>query len=179
VKPFVRVPSGHEVNGVTGCRQIVPEVHDIYIERLDELETLDSLEVTSLSAIENRLQVPFKAWPTVDLKTDVSWSPQVPKPGQIVRFTISVANVGRRDADRAEVTIFISMPLNDQDLKEIRQDWFPRVAAGKAVTLDISAQLGRGDATVVVQAGATDTFKRVRETNGKDNEVVAEIPLIR
>jgi uncharacterized repeat protein (TIGR01451 family) len=140
---------------------------------------LDSLDVVSLSALEDSLRRPFAEWPTVDLKTEVTWSPRTPKPGEVVQFTFSVTNLGRRDADRAEVTIFISMPLNNEDLKDIRRHWFPRVPAGKTVTLGISARLGRGDATIVAQAAAKETFKRVRETNGEDNDVVAEIPLIR
>jgi len=179
VQSAIRVATGYWVNGVTGWREIVPDVRSVHIERLDERKSIDSLDVASLSRIEDRLRLPFNEWPTVDLKTQVTWLPGIPKPGESVRFTFSITNAGQRDADRAEVMIYIAVPLNNEDLKEIRRYWFPRVPAGKAVSLDIAATLGRGDATIVVQAAARGLSKSVREVNGEDNEVIAEIPLIR
>ena len=137
----------------------------------------DSLDVASLSALDGSLRRPFEEWPTVDLKTEVTWSPRTPKPGEVVRFTFSITNVGRRDADRAEVTIYISMPLNNQDLKDIRRYWFPRVPAGKTVS---SRHFGAAGARRCDDCGPSrrerDVQARAR-INGEDNDVVAEIPL--
>jgi hypothetical protein len=91
-------------------------------------------------------------------------------------LAFSVANVGGRDAERAAVTIFIAVPLTNNDHKEVHRSWFPRVPAGKAVSLDISVQLGRGDATIVVQAAPKFGSNKMRPVEGDDNEIVAEIP---
>jgi hypothetical protein len=98
-------------------------------------------------------------------------------PGQKVRFNIGVANTGGRDAERAHVTIYVSMPMNNTELKEIRREWFPRVPAGRSVELDIPTRLGRGDAVVMVRA-AEEGSKQVRELNTNDNEAVAEIRFV-
>ena len=158
-------------------RDIVPRVHDIYIERSRDTRPIDSLDVGSLSSIEERLRLPFDAWPAVDLKTSVRSIPTNPLPGQDVRFIVGVANTGGRDAERAHVTIYVSMPLNNTDLKEIRREWWPRVKAGQSVELDIPTQLGRGDAVVMVQAAERGS-KHVREANGSDNDTVAEIRFV-
>jgi hypothetical protein len=73
------------------------------------------------------------------------------------------------------VQIYIAIPLNNEDQKEIRRDWWPRIPAGKVVTFDISAKLGRGDALIVVDANAVGS-KREREVKGEDNEVIGHIP---
>jgi hypothetical protein len=182
VKIMVRVTSWASVSGLPEWRVIQPVVHDIFIEREEDLRTLDSLDVTALRQIQDRLRLPFGEWPIVNLTNAVAWFPHQPRPGEVVRFTFSVTNIGGRDADRAEVTIYIAVPLDNNDLndlKEIRRSWFPRIPAGKSVSLDISVKLGRGDATIVVQSGPKEGFKRMRPVNADDNEVVAQIPLIR
>ena len=183
VNIYVRVTSTENVDGRPEWRAIVPVVHDIFIEREQDSRTLDSLDVSGLLDIPDRLRLPFDEWPIVDLKTTVTWSPQQPRPGQVVRFTFSIANLGGRDAHRAEITIYISVPQNNE-LKEIRRSWFPRIPAGTTVSLDISVQLGRGDATIVAQAAPKETFRRMRAVdadavNTADDEVVVEIPLFR
>jgi hypothetical protein len=158
-------------------RDIVPRVHDIYIERVTDSRSIDSLDVRSLSSITQYLGLPFDKWPAVDLRTSVRSTPTNPSPGQDVRFIVAVANAGGRDAERAHVTIYISMPLNNTDLSEIRREWFPSIRAGQSVELDIPTRLGRGDAVVMVQAAAHGS-KHVREVNTKDNDTVAEIRFV-
>jgi hypothetical protein len=175
-KLYARILVAEETphNPTRPWRDIVPRVHDIYIERVRDTRPIDSLDVRSLPSIEEHLRLPFDAWPAVDLKTSVRSIPTNPLPGQDVRFIVGVANTGGRDAERAHVTIYVSMPLNNTELKEIRREWFPRVAAGRSVELDIPTRLGRGDAVVMVQAAERGS-KHVREVNQNDNETVAEI----
>jgi len=137
------------------------------------VRVIDSLDVGKLADLPERLRLPFKQWPTIDLKSAIVWSPKAPSPGDVVRFTIAVANAGRRDADRAAVSILIGIPqANGDELKEIRREWFPRIAAGTEQRLDISATLPRGDAMVGVHVNS-QTNKRVREINVEDNDSVA------
>jgi hypothetical protein len=170
---LVRVGEVDTHSAMPRWRDILPEVHDIYINRLQEHATIDSLDVPSLSAIHARLVVRFDDWPTVDLKTTVNWTALAP--GTTARFTITVANVGRRDLDRALVNIYIAIPVNNEDLKELRRDWWPRIPAGKAVSFEISAQIGRGDVSIMVDA-APKSAKRVREVNSEDNGFVTWTP---
>jgi len=174
VKVIIAVAEGQTVNGQTGWQEIVPEIHDVYIERMEgPVRVIDSLDVGKLADLPERLRLPFKQWPTIDLKSAIVWSPKAPSPGDVVRFTIAVANAGRRDADRAAVSILIGIPqANGDELKEIRREWFPRIAAGTEQRLDISATLPRGDAMVGVHVNS-QTNKRVREINVEDNDSVA------
>ena len=163
----------------TGWHEVAPRVHDVYIARLDQNATaIDSLDVGRLLNVAPALAVPFDIWPAVDLKTAITWTPQTPKPDDTVVFTFSVANVGKRDLERAEVNILIAVSLNDTDLKEIRRVWFPRVPAGKTVRLDISARLVRGDAMISINA-IPHSSKRLREENADDNNTAAVILPIR
>jgi hypothetical protein len=174
VKVMIAVAEGQTVNGQTGWQEIVPVIHDVYIERMEgPVHVIDSLDVGTLADLPERLRLPFKQWPTIDLKSAIVWSPKTPAPGDVVRFTIAVANAGRRDADRAAVSILIGIPQADgEELKEIRREWFPRVAAGTEQRLDISATLPRGDAMVSVHVDIK-TIKRAREINVKDNDSTA------
>jgi hypothetical protein len=170
---LVRVGEVDTQSAVPRWRDILPVVHDVYINRLQEHAEIDSLDVPSLSAIHARLALRFDDWPTVDLKTTVSWTPLVP--GTTARFTITVANVGHRDLDRALVNIYLAIPLNNEDMKEIRRDWWPGIPAGKAVSFDISARIGRGDVSIVADA-VPKSAKRVREINSEDNGFVTWTP---
>jgi len=165
-----------DTSKVASWRDIEPEMFDIHIVRMQDYAEADSLDVPSLSAIHACLAMRFDDWPTIDLKPAVSWTPTKPSPRTSVRFRITVANLGRRDATRAHVRIYIAIPLNDEDQKELRREWWPRIPAGKAMSLDISATLGRGDATIVVDASAQEGPKRLREVNSEDSNVIAVIP---
>ena len=172
---IVGVATARTVNGLTSWKEIVPVVRRIYIAQRDEKGRHDSLDVKTLSDLEAQAALPADQWPTVDLKSSITFSPGKPLRGQPVRFTISISNAGLRDADRAHVNIYLGIPDDNQEMKEIRRDWFPRVPAGRTVSFDISATLGRGDATIMVN---TRAFGPVREGNEKDNDAVAEIPFI-
>lgn len=172
---IVGVAAGRTVNGLTSWKEIVPVVRNIYIAQRDDKGRHDSLDVKTLSDLEAQAALPADKWPTVDLKSAITFSPSQPLRGQPVRFTTSIANAGPRDADRAHVTIYIGIPDDNQEMKEIRRDWFPRVPSGKTVSFDISATLGRGDATIMVN---TRPFGHVREGNEQDNDAVAEIPFV-
>ena len=177
-KLFVGVAAGHIAYGlVVSWSDIEPDVRDIYIERFDNQTMVDTLDVKRLSDLEAQVRLPVQEWPAVDLKTTITFSPALPLPGQQVRFTVTIANTGPRDAARAQVDIYIAIPDRDQNIKEIRRDWFPSVPAGKTVSLEISATLGRGDATIMA---STEPFqhRRAREVNPKDNNALVEIPFI-
>ena len=75
-----------------------------------------------------------------------------------------------------EFSSYIGIPDEAQNMKEIRRDWFPRVPSGKTVSVDISATLGRGDATVIVNTTPNGVRRYLRERNDADNEAFAEIP---
>ena len=69
------------------------------------------------------------------------------------------------------MNIYIAIPVNNEDLKELRRDWWPRIPAGKAVSFEISAQIGRGDVSIMVDA-TPKSAKRVSEVNSEDNGFV-------
>ena len=170
--------------GETGWKEIAPYLRDIYIERLDperalEQHAVDSLDVKTLADLESRMRLPFDQWPTVDFRTAVTWVRETPEPDNLVRFRISVENRGQRDADRAAVSVLLSIPQFTGKPTEIRREWFPRVPAGETARLEIFARVPRGDATVIVSAATTHGFKRVREINSNDNDTVMHIPSLR
>jgi hypothetical protein len=185
VNVHVGVATGRtSVAGETGWKEVVPNVRDIYVERLDpervlELHGIDSLDVETLADLESHIRQPFDQWPTVDFSSTVSWQRESPPPNTLVRVRISVENRGKRNADRAAVSILLSIPQQDGEHKEIRREWFPRIPAGTSASLDLFASLPRGDATVMVSTATTHGFKRIRETNPGDNDTVGHIQLPR
>jgi hypothetical protein len=130
--------------------------------------------VDSLSNLPSRVSLSFGQWPAVDFRSAVSRASGTPQSGNFVRFTISVRNVGRRDADRAAVSILLSIPQEPGLSRDIRREWFPRIPAGETASIDISARVPRGDATVMVSVTTTAGFKRVRERNPEDNDAVVQ-----
>ena len=185
VNVHVGVATGRtSVAGETRWKEIVPNVRDIYVERLDperviEQHGVDSLDVETLADLESHIRQPFDQWPTVDFSSTVSWQRETPQPDNLVRVRISVENKGRRNADRAAVSVLLAIPQENGELKEIRREWFPRIPAGTRVSLDLFARLSRGDATVMVSTATTHGFKRIRETNPGDNDTVGHIQLPR
>ncbi len=178
VNVIVGVAAGSTSYGQTSWKEIAPVVRTIHIGRRDEKGDHDSLDVKTLSDLEAQARLPIEQWPAVDLKTTISYTPSRPSPGQVVRFTITISNSGPRDADRAHADIYIGIPDEAQNMKEIRRDWFPRVPSGKTVSVDISATLGRGDATIIVNTTPHGVGLYARERNDTDNDAIAEIPYI-
>jgi hypothetical protein len=185
VNVHVGVATGRtSVAGETVWKEIVPTVRDIYVERLDpervlEQHAVDSLDVETLANLESDIRQPFDQWPTVDFKSTVSWARETPQPDTLVRIRISVENKGRRNADRAAVSVLVSIPQENGEHKEIRREWFPRIPAGTSASLELFARLSRGDAMIIVSTNTTHGFKRIRETNPGDNDTVGHIELPR
>jgi hypothetical protein len=143
-------------------RMKTPVVRDIYIRQIAEPGGGDSLDVPKLSALSALLDVPFAQWPAADFQTDVRWTPQRPRPGDVVRVRFSVRNTGRRYVSRAEVHIILS-PCCDET--EWRREWFPHLAPGETASLDVSMRLGEGMATALITVKPLQAFKRVRDVN--------------
>jgi hypothetical protein len=171
---MVQVAEGRSsLDGRTGWQAQLPTVHEIYVEHHESGNTVDSLDVPKLSALAALLQLEPEKWPSVDLRSAVTLSPQRWSAGDMVRFGIWVENVGKRDADRAHVQVLVGIaPAGGGDVIEIRRHWFPRVPAGQRVAFEIPARLPRGDATVVVSVGGVHGPKRVREANPDDNDTI-------
>jgi hypothetical protein len=179
VKILIRVADGvYAPGGRTGWIPRPPQIQKIYIERLEGLQAIDSLDVTSLAELESQLAVPFDRWPTVDLESSIAWTPEKPVPGDIVTFRITVENRGKRDAERASVHLLlgVSLPCCDQNVKEIRREWFPHVPAGGSMSFEISAQLPRGDAIASVSVSPGPSLAKVREANAGNNDTMVVVP---
>jgi hypothetical protein len=86
-------------------RPMVPSLREVYIERMNELTRIDSLDVPKLSDLADMLQVPFGQWPPLDFDSEITWDPPTPVQGEDVRFSLLVRNIGKRSADRAWITI--------------------------------------------------------------------------
>jgi len=167
---------GDTVRGASGWRPTSPSLRDVYIERVKGLSPTDSLDVPELGGLLDLLQTPFDEWPKLDLKTEVVWDPPKPLPGDIVRFSISVRNTGRRSANRAWVQILIA-PCCDNKL-EVRRDWFPYIPAGQSVRADIEVSLpeGRALASVSVDHGPGDKRVHLAAPDAQPTLVVVGYP---
>jgi hypothetical protein len=151
----------HATTGRPEWRTTRPSLRDVYIERLEGSTRFDSLDVPSLGALPQMLNTPFAEWPMVDFETTVTWDPPNPAPGDNVRFSISVRNTGRRSLDRAQVDIAITPCCANAD---VRQQWFPRVAAGQSVRVGGTIFLPEGKAMGSVTVGPWQGhYKRVRD----------------
>ena len=151
------------VRDVLTWRPIVPSLREVYIERMNDVARIDSLDVAKLGDLPDMLQLPFDQWPQLDFDSEITWDPPRPVPGQSVRFSMLVRNTGKRAADRAWITILIA-PCCDRRL-EVHRDWFPKIAPGASVRVDWQLPLpeGRAIATVSVRRGPSATL--VRETH--------------
>jgi hypothetical protein len=167
------------LDGRTGWRLHEPRVRDISIGRTGENSAVDdSLDVAALGVLEQQLQKRDDEWPSVDFKSAVTMTPSSWMPGDVVRFTFWIENVGKRDAERAWVSVLIGVaPSDGQESIEIRREWFPRVAANGRVAFDVSARLPRGDAMVHLSVRPGPTMKRVVETNPGDNDTSTVVGL--
>jgi hypothetical protein len=155
-------------------RPTVPSLRDVYIERLNGLTPIDSLDVPSLSQgtlLRLRL-LPFDEWPAAAFESTITWDPPHPSPGETVRFSISVRNTGRRSVDRVWISILISPCCPGT---EARHEWFPRIAAGQSVRVEAEVPLSEGQALAMVSVRAWQGAKRVRESNGETRPTVASI----
>jgi hypothetical protein len=166
----IQVAEGHSpLGGRTGWIQHPSFVREIYIQHRED-GVADSLDVARLSGLWALLRVPLELWPAPDFRSAITWSPQVWKPGDLVRFGIWVENVGKRDAHRAELRVLVATsPSEGNGMIEVRRAWFPRVPAGKRVGFEISAHLPRGDAIVSVTVMPSN-HTRMREINPDDND---------
>jgi hypothetical protein len=139
-----------------------PSLRDVYIERLRNSRPFDSLDVPALGALSQLLNTPFEQWPMVDFETTVTWDPQNPAPGDIVRFSISVRNTSKRSVERVQVEIVIGSCCANAT---VRQQWFTPIAAGQSVRVDGKIPLPEGRALGFVTATPFQRDKIVRESD--------------
>lgn len=154
-------------------RPTPPSLRDVYIERLNGLTPIDSLDVPSLSqGTLLRLRVlPFDEWPAAAFESTITLDPPHPSPGETVRFSISVRNTGQRSVDRVWISILISPGPG----AEARHEWFPRIAAGQSVRVEAALPLSEGQALAMVSVRAWQGAKRVRESTGETRSTVASV----
>jgi hypothetical protein len=154
------------ITGRLHWRPTQPSLRDVYIERLKDTARIDSLDVPTLGALPRLLNTPFAQWPTVDFESTIAWDPPNPVPGETVRFTITVRNAGKRSVDRSLIRILIAPCCANAD---VLHDWFPRIAAGQSVGLEVAVPLPEGMAVAIVSAKPWQGDKPVREsTSNKD-----------
>jgi hypothetical protein len=58
-------------------------------------------------------------------------------------------------------------------IDEVRHDWFPRIAAGQSVRLDVAVPLPEGMAVAIVSVKPWQGDKTVRESNGNKDPISA------
>ncbi len=133
-------------------------LYDVYVAAHGGGQPDNTLAVPSLGELDASLRVPRKDWPPSDLQTTISWSPETPQPGDIVKITIEVSNKGKRSVDRVHVNILVGPCCPNE---EIRRDWFPRIAAGEAARLTASVRFPDGFGMVVATARPAQSPKRV------------------
>jgi hypothetical protein len=155
-----------------GWRLIAPSLRDVYIDRLDGLTRVDSLDapVTDLAAA---LKVPFDRWPESDLYTEITWTPRTPAPGQTVTFTIEAGNKGRRNVERASLRLMIA-PCCENG-REVHAEWFPHFAAGQSARFTMDVVLSEGLATALASISPFHSVKVVRESNQTNNRTEVAI----
>jgi hypothetical protein len=155
-------------------RQQAPSLRDVYIERVDGLTRVDSLDVPSLSpGTLLRLRIlPFDQWPAAAFESTIAWDPPDPAPGGEVKFSISVRNTGARSIDRAWISILISACCSGT---EVRHEWFPRIAAGESVRVEASLPLPEGTALAMLSVRPWQGDKIVRESNPGARPTVASV----
>ena len=138
------------------------DVQDLYVERLNGSTRVDSLDVPALGDLSQLLDTPFEDWPTVDFESTVTWDPPNPAPGATVRFSIVVRNTGKRAANRACIKILIS-PCCAR--VEARHEWFPLIAPGQSVRVEVAVPLPEGKAMAVVSVKPWLGYKMMRESD--------------
>jgi hypothetical protein len=151
-------------------RPMVPSLREVYIERMNDLTRIDSLDVPKLSDLRDMLQLPFDQWPQLDFDTKITWDPPRPVPGQSVRFSLVVRNTGKRSADRAWISILIG-PCCDPHL-EVHRDWFPKIAPGASVRVDWELPLPEGRATAMVSVRPGPSAKKVPYQESRSSVVL-------
>lgn len=152
----------NRATGRAHWRPTSPSLRDVYIERMNGLRRIDSLEVPALAALPVLINIPFEQWPAASFESTVSWDPPNPTPGAKVRFSLSVRNTSTRSVDRVWISILISPCCAHT---EVRHEWFPPIAAGQSVRVEVDVPLPEGMAMAMVTAKAWQGDKRVRESH--------------
>jgi hypothetical protein len=160
------------VTGRPDWRPTPPSLRDVYVERLNGTRRIDSLDVPALGALRELLSAPFEQWPTVEFESTIDWDPPNPAPGDTVRFSISVRNTGKRSAHRAWIKTLISPCCANA---EARHEWFPRVAAGQSVRVEVAVPLPEGRALAVVSVRPWQGYKMMRESDPNKEATVAPV----
>ena len=155
-------------------RREAPSLRDVYIERLDGVTRVDSLDVPSLAqeTVRQLGMLPFEQWPTAAFESTIAWDPPDPAPGGEVRFSISVRNTGTRSVDRAWISILISPCCSGS---EKRYEWFPPIPAGASVRVDAAVPLPEGQALAMLSVRPWQGDKIVRESTPGGKPTVASV----
>jgi hypothetical protein len=143
-----------------------PAIRDLFIQT-----DTNSLDIRSLSELTTAFNLPVDRWPTVELEVAVDASPLRALPGEIVTFTIQVRNTGKRDAQRAEITFFASVGDTPDDLKRSDFQWFPAIAAGGRVAVELPVALPEGRGVFHASVDAFRSRKRFKERDTSRNRI--------
>lgn len=145
-------------NGRSGWVMRPPAIRDFFVQT-----DVNSLDIRSLSELTTAFDVPVERWPTVEFDLAVEAVPPRALPGDIVTFRIQVRNTGKRDAPRAEIKFTASFGDTPDDARQYNYQWFPAIAAGGAVAVELPVGLPEGRGIFHASVNAFSSRKRFME----------------
>jgi hypothetical protein len=116
-----------------------PAIRDLFVQNAS-----NSLDIRSLSELTAAFDVPPDRWPTVEFELSLDASPLRALPGDTVNLRIQVRNTGKRDAPRAEIQFGGVVGDTPDDVREYRYQWFPAIAAGQTVAVELPCACLKG-----------------------------------
>lgn len=136
----------------------VPAIRDLFIQN-----DANSLDIRSLSELTTAFDVPTDRWPTVAFELSIDAAPLRALPGDTITLKIQVRNTGKRDAPRAEVQFGGGFGDTPDDRKQYLYRWFPSVAAGRAVAVELPVRLPEGRGTFHATVNSFSTRKQFND----------------
>ena len=152
------------IDGRSGWVVRPPAIRDFFVLADD-----DSLDVRALSDLTTALDVPVDRWPAAEFELAVMAVPLRALPGETVTFKIEVRNKGNRDAHRAEVSFAAFLGETPEDSKRYDYKWYPSIAAGRAVAVELPIALPEGRGVFSASARPYSTRKRYKENLTRRN----------
>jgi uncharacterized repeat protein (TIGR01451 family) len=143
-----------------------PAIRDLFIQT-----AANSLDIQSLSELTTAFNLPVDRWPTVEFELAVDASPLRALPGEIVTFRVQVRNTGKRNAQRAEVTLGVSIGDTPDEAKSYDYQWFPAIPAGRTVALELPIGLPKGRGVFHASVNAFSSRKRFKERDTSRNSM--------
>jgi len=130
----------------------------------------DSYDVPSLLDLRASLDVPQEQWPKVDLQAAVDSTQPRALPGDVVTFNVRIRNAGKRDLERAEVNVALTLHWTGEKRGYV---WYPSIPAGHTATIKFAATMAEKGASVSVSAYPFEPL--AIEPNPDDNTALAWI----